>query len=31
MALNEDRIRSGDVDLIFPGEELVLPALPLAG
>ena len=31
MDLNEDRIRSGDVDLIFPGEELLLPRLPVAG
>ncbi len=27
MDLNRDSIRSGDVDLIFPGEELLLPAL----
>lgn len=25
---NRDRIRSGDPDLIFPGEEIVLPPLP---
>jgi hypothetical protein len=29
VAANEDRLRSGDPDLVYPGEEIVLPATPV--
>jgi nucleoid-associated protein YgaU len=31
ISINEDTLRSGDPDLIYPGEIVVLPAVPSAG